>query len=65
MKKCNIFYSSPKTEKIINETGIDSKIESIDSTIISKKEKCLGKILGWIIDSVIDHTINISKKNLY
>ena len=25
----------------------------------------LGKILGWIIDSVIDHTINISKKNLY
>ena len=33
MKKCNIFHSSPKTEKIINETGIDGTIDSIDSTI--------------------------------
>ena len=65
MKKCNIFHSSPKTEKIINETGIDSKIESSIVLLYQKKEKCLGKILGWIIDSVIDHTINISKKYLY
>ena len=33
------------------------------STIISKIKKSLGKGLGWIIDSVVDHTINISKFN--
>ena len=26
-------------------------------------KKCLGKGSGWIIDSVIDHNINISKYN--
>ena len=26
-------------------------------------QKCLGKVSGWIIGSVIDHTISISKYN--
>ena len=37
--------------------------ESIYSTIISKTQKSLGKGSDWIIDSVIHHTINISKYN--
>ena len=32
--------------------------------IISKIHKFLGKGSGWIIDSVINHTISISKYNL-
>ena len=32
--------------------------------IISKIHKSLGKGSGWIIDSVINHTISISKYNL-
>ena len=31
---------------------------------ISNIQKYLGKGSGWIIDSVIDHIINISKYNL-
>ena len=30
---------------------------------MSNKQKSLGKGSGWIIDSVIDHTINPSKYN--
>ena len=33
------------------------------TTIITKIKKSLGKGSGWIIDSVIDHTISISKYN--
>ena len=43
MKKCNIFHSSPKTEKIINETGIDSKIESSIVLLYQKKKNVLVK----------------------
>ena len=38
-------------------------VESIYSTIISNIQKSLGKISGWMIDSVIDHTISILKYN--
>ena len=37
--------------------------QSIDTTIITSIQKSLGKSSGLIIDSVIDHTINISKYN--
>ena len=37
--------------------------ESIYSTIISNIRKSLGKGSGWIIDSVIDRPIGISKYN--
>ena len=37
--------------------------QSIYTTVISKIQKSLGNGSGWIIDSVIDHTIGISKYN--
>ena len=56
-------YSSPKAEVIINESVIDDVYQSIYTTIITNIQKSLGKGSGWIIDSVIDHTISISKYN--
>ena len=55
------FHSSSKAEIIINEKDIDDL--SIYTTIISNIQKSLGKGSGWFIDSVIDHTISISKYN--
>ena len=37
--------------------------QSIYTTIITNIQKFLGKGSGWIIDSVIDHTISISEYN--
>ena len=37
--------------------------KSIYTTIIKNIRKFLGKCSSWIIDSVIDHTISISKCN--
>ena len=37
--------------------------KSIYTTILSNIQKSLGKGSGWIIDSVIDHNISISKYN--
>ena len=37
--------------------------KSIDIEIISDIQKSLGKGLGWITDSVVDHAINIPKYN--
>ena len=37
--------------------------QSIYTTIITKNQRSLGKGSGWIIDSVIDQTISISKYN--
>ena len=61
--KCNIFYSNSKTETTINESDIDDVFESIYNTIISNIQKSLGKGSSWIIDSVIDRDINVSKYN--
>ena len=57
--KYSTFYMNPKAE--INESDIDDLFESIYIMIISNIQKFLGKSLGWIIDSVVDQTINISK----
>ena len=57
--KYDNFYSSPKAEIIINESGIDV-FKLIYTTIITNIQKSLGKASGWIIDSVIDHAISIS-----
>ena len=56
-------YLRSKAEIIINESDIDDAFESIYSTVISNIQKSLGKGSGWLIDSVIDHTISISKYN--
>ena len=61
--KYDNFYSSSKAEIIINESDIDDVFKSIYTTIITNIQKSLGKGSGWIIDSVIDHTISISKYN--
>ena len=57
------FYSSSKAEIIINKSDIDNVFQSIYTTIISKIQKSLGNVSGWIIDSAIDHTISVSKYN--
>ena len=55
------FYSSPNAEVIINESDIDDVFQSIYAAVIKNLQKSLGKGSHWIIDSVIDHTITISK----
>ena len=57
------FHLSSKAEIIIHESDIDDVFESIYFTIISNTQKSLTKSLGWIINSVIDHIISISKYN--
>ena len=57
------FYSNLKAETFNNESDIDDVFESIYITIISNIQNSLGKGSGWMIDSVIDHTVNISRHN--
>ena len=54
--KYDHFYSSSKAE-----SDIDDVFKSIYATIITNKQKSVGKGSGRIIDSVMDHTISISK----
>ena len=61
--KFDNFYLSSKAEIIINESDTDNVFKSIYTTVITNIQKSLGKGSGWIIDSVIDHTISISKYN--
>ena len=61
--KCDNFYSSSKAEIIINESYIDDVFLSIYTTILENIQKSLGKCSAWIIESVIDHTVSISKYN--
>ena len=61
--KCDNCYSSSKVEIITNESNIDDVFQPIYTTILTNIQKSLGKGSGWIIDSVIDHTISISKYN--
>ena len=55
------FYLNSKAETVTNESDIDDVFESIYYIKHTKKNQ--GKGSGWIIDSVIDHIINISKYN--
>ena len=64
IKQSENFYLSSKTELIINERDIDGAFQSIYTTIITNMQESLGKSSGWIIDSINDHTISISKYNL-
>ena len=59
--KYGTFYSNSKSEIIINESDLDVAFESVFSTVILNIQKTIGKGSGWIIDSAIDHNINISK----
>ena len=57
-RKHSTFYLNSKAE-IINESDIDNIFESIYITIVSNIQMFLGKVCGLIIDSVIDHVINL------
>ena len=57
------FYSSSNAEIIINESDVDNMFQSIYTTVITNIQKSLGKGSGSITDSVIDHSISISKYN--
>ena len=57
------FCSHSRAETITNESDIDDAFQSIYTTIISNIQKSLGKGSGWIIDSIFDHIIGISKYN--
>ena len=52
-----------RAETIISKSDNDDVFESVYSTIISNIQKNQGKDSSWIIDSVIDYSINISKYN--
>ena len=52
-----------RAEAIISKSDNDDVFESVYSTIISNIQKNQGKDSSWIIDSVIDYSINISKYN--
>ena len=57
------FYLASKTETVFNDSDIDDIFESIFSTIVLNTQESLGKGLGWIIGSVVDRAINISRHN--
>ena len=61
--KIDNFYLSSKADITINASDINDVFQSIYSKIITQRQKPLGKGSGWIIDSVIDHAISISKYN--
>ena len=52
-----------RAETIISKSDNDDVFESVYSTIISNIQKNQRKDSSWIIDSVIDYSINISKYN--
>ena len=47
----------------VNKCDIENVFKSVYTRIIANIQKSLGKGSRWIIDSVIDHTISISKYN--
>ena len=59
--KYSTFYSPLKAEIVVNDSDIDEGFESIYITVISNNKKFLAKDFGWMVDSVVDHSINISK----
>ena len=54
-------YLPSNAETIINGSDIDDVLESIYIEIVSNIQKSHGRGSSWIIDSVVDYTINISK----
>ena len=61
--KYDNFYSSSKAETIKSERDIDDVFKSIYTTVIKSIQNSSLKYSAWIVDSVIDHTIIISKHN--
>ena len=53
------FYANSKAGTIINESDITDVFESIYTTTIWNIQEDIGKGFGWIVDSILDHIINI------
>ena len=60
-RKYDTFCSNWKGKIVINESYIDGIFESIYTPAISNLPTSLGKCSGWIIYSVVEHNISISK----
>ena len=58
--KYSTFYLFSQGETVINDSDIGNLFESVYSKIISNIQQLLGKGSDWIIDSIVDHAINIS-----
>ena len=57
------FIHTQKQKQLLMRVTLMMRFDIIVVYIISNIQKSLGKGSGWIIDSVIDHTISISKCN--
>ena len=61
--KYDTFYSHSKLTAMTNENDIDDVFESIYTTATPNIQTFFGKCSSWIIASVIEHNVNISKYN--
>ena len=58
--KYDTLYSHSKVETIISKSNID---DNVFKSVISNIHYVLWKFSRWIIDSIVEHNINISKNN--
>ena len=57
-RKYDNFFHTQKQKQLSMKATV---IICLNQSILNLYQKSLGKSLGWNIDSVIDHTISISK----
>ena len=63
-QRITLFIQTQKQKQLlIVISDMDDVFEEIYTTIISNIQKLLWKSSDWIIDSVIEHNISISKYN--
>ena len=63
IKQSMTVFIDTEKQKQFSTSDNDDIFESIYTTVASTIQKNLGKSTGWIINSVIEHKINISKYN--
>ena len=63
IKQSMTVFIDTEKQKQFSTSDNDDIFESIYTTVASTIQKNLGKGAGWIINSVIEHKINISKYN--
>ena len=63
IKQSMTVFIDTEKQKQLSTRDNDDIFESIYTTVASTIQKNLGKGTGWIINSVIEHKINISKYN--
>ena len=63
IKQSMTVFIDTEKQKQFSTSDNDDIFESIYTTVASTIQKNLGKGTGWIINSVIEHKINISEYN--